>query len=363
MAGVPLHFTALIILSRRFQAVHTLGLFNDCWCALGIHATVVLAQLGLWFPAVAVWSLSVGIKMNALLLLPGLMAVLVREAVARRRRAAKSFATSKTRVTNMSTFSVAMRWLQRVWPEADVLWLLQLVLVVLCVQVGVGAPFLMHSPGAYLEGAFNLGRAFDRTYSVSWRFLPEPWFQSKIWHGILLAVHVAGVVALLGSRGCGRALTPRCRCDKDGDTIVGPTGKRDKYAIDAIDSQMANTHADGFFTGFRSAPSGSTAWIALALYGSNMIGITMARSLHYQFLVWYWASLPLLLWQGGIPWYGALVWIVALEVGWNCHEPAVWSSLLVTMLHLGLSAALLGTRYSTRSSNVTATPPGRRRAQ
>lgn len=82
----------------------------------------------------------------------------------------------------------------------------------------------------------------------------------------------------------------------------------------------------------------------MALYGSNLIGVAMARSLHYQFIVWYWAGLPVLLWAASLPWPAAVVWAVALEVGWNCHEPKPWSSVLVTVLHVALCAALLGTR-------------------
>lgn len=36
------------------------------------------------------------------------------------------------------------------------------------------------------------------------------------------------------------------------------------------------------------------AWILLT---SNYIGMCFARSLHYQFYVWYYHSLPLLLWS------------------------------------------------------------------
>lgn len=37
--------------------------------------------------------------------------------------------------------------------------------------------------------------------------------------------------------------------------------------------------------------------IAVAMFTSNLIGIAFSRSLHYQFYVWYYHSVPFLLWS------------------------------------------------------------------
>lgn len=37
----------------------------------------------------------------------------------------------------------------------------------------------------------------------------------------------------------------------------------------------------------------------MVLFTSNLIGITFARSLHYQFFSWYAHQMPFLLWASG----------------------------------------------------------------
>jgi alpha-1,3-mannosyltransferase len=39
--------------------------------------------------------------------------------------------------------------------------------------------------------------------------------------------------------------------------------------------------------------------IPLVMFTANLIGMTFARSLHYQFHAWYFHQLPLLLYLGG----------------------------------------------------------------
>lgn len=65
-------------------------------------------------------------------------------------------------------------------------------------QLMLGLPFLLHSPGAYLSRAFELSRVFLHVWSVNLKFLPEHVFQSKGLAAGLLLAH--GIVLWLFAR-------------------------------------------------------------------------------------------------------------------------------------------------------------------
>lgn len=45
-----------------------------------------------------------------------------------------------------------------------------------------------------------------------------------------------------------------------------------------------------------ACPLNASAQIVFVLFSSNFLGICCSRSLHYQFYVWYFHTLPYLLW-------------------------------------------------------------------
>jgi len=63
--------------------------------------------------------------------------------------------------------------------------------VCVLVQLVLGAPFLAHQPGAYMAGAFNLGRQFLYVWTVNWRCLPEWLFLHRGFHLLLLLSHLS----------------------------------------------------------------------------------------------------------------------------------------------------------------------------
>lgn len=46
----------------------------------------------------------------------------------------------------------------------------------------------------------------------------------------------------------------------------------------------------------RVCPLNASAQIVFVLFSSNFLGVCCSRSLHYQFYVWYFHTLPYLLW-------------------------------------------------------------------
>jgi alpha-1,3-mannosyltransferase len=64
--------------------------------------------------------------------------------------------------------------------------------------------------------------------------------------------------------------------------------------------------------------------VALVLFASNAIGMAYSRSLHYQFYVWYYHSLPLLLWATAMPTLARVAVLAALEIAWNTYPSTPW---------------------------------------
>ena len=102
-------------------------------------------------------SLAVSIKMNVLLFAPGLLVVYV----------------------------TSIGWHGTVR---------QLTLCAL-IQAILAAPFIMISPMAYFNGAFNFGRIFLYEWTVNWRILPEWIFSHRLFHILLLVLQLMMLLA------------------------------------------------------------------------------------------------------------------------------------------------------------------------
>ena len=89
------------------------------------------------------------------------------------------------------------------------------------------------------------------------------------------------------------------------------------------------------------------------LFASNFIGIACARSLHFQFCVWYFNTLPLLLAATDLPALLKVLLFISVELAWNpwaSETSSVASSLLLTVAHAAVLVALIA------SSNAGETP-------
>lgn len=148
------------------------------------------------------------------------------------------------------------------------------------VQLVLGAPFLLHNWQSYIGKAFELSRVFTYKWAVNFRFLPEEVFVSPVLGYALLLATVVAWVALWRLRWRHR--------------------------------DVANSGRE----------------LVATLFESNMVGIIFSRSLHYQFYVWFFHTLPFLLCFscGRIPKVLRIVVLVAVEVAFNVYPSTAWSS-------------------------------------
>lgn len=131
-------------------------------------------------------------------------------------------------------------------------------------------PFLLVNPWSYISRSFDLGRVFLFEWTVNWKFLPEDIFLNRIFHIGLLSAHILALVAFVPV--WMRYLQSYSKFNDASKSKAG------KYPMQ-IRSQL----------------------VLFPLFVSNFIGICFSRSLHYQFYVWYYHTIPYLLWSTRLP--------------------------------------------------------------
>jgi len=315
-----------------------------------------------WFSGTLVLSVAASIKMNALLFLPGLVFLLVRN----------------------------------VGLTRGALYLLAAV----ALQAAIGAPFLLTHPGPYLGKAFELSRVFFHTWTVNWKFLPEDVFVSpKVATG-LLAGHLgtllvlgayrwcehdggllrvltrvgllpAGVERLLarvagasieGGHEAGTTAAPKQQVDpapvhghhsssQKGASSVSAALRGREGRLDSASAERRPSSASAD-AAIAPAPSGvfrdAPAFVAYVLCISNFAGIAFARTLHYQFYTWYFHSLPLLYTVAGLPLPVMVALSCGIEYAFNVGDASgagsPLSSAVLQACHFLLLGALLAAK-------------------
>ncbi|CAH8528037.1 unnamed protein product [Heterobilharzia americana] len=176
------------------------------------------------------------------------------------------------------------------------------------VQLVVGTPFLFHNAWAYVSRAFDFSRQFLFLWTVNWKFLPEDTFLDRRFHLVLLIIHLCLLFIFFWKfvRSRGGLLNYLCVFDPE-----------------------------------RNPKLDSTA-IIYPLFLSNFVGIVVSRSLHYQFYVWYFHTIPYLLWcvkRFSTP--VRLLILGLIEICWNTYPSTSWSSGLLHACHLLLLIGLI----------------------
>lgn len=271
--ALPPWSLVLLCLSRRLHSIYLLRLFNDCWAMFFAYAGILALQHKKWTPAVLLFSAGVSIKMNVLLMAPGVLAAFIKGA----------------RV-------------QQLVPAVAVGAALQLIL---------GAPFLLTFPQSYLARAFEFSRVFVYQWTVNLKFLPESWFTSPQLALFLLAVHLR----LLWSLAQHRWFAPE-------GGISGAVGKF---------FQRSEAAAHG------RSPELTPESVLYFVATANFMGILCARTLHYQFYSWYWHTLPYLLMRSTRPVWVTVPMLLSIEALWNIFPSTPVTSALLLVLHLAVA--------------------------
>lgn len=267
--------------SYRIHSIFVLRLFNDPIAMLLLYASINAFLDNRWHLGSVLYSLAVSVKMNILLFAPALLVAYL-----------CVLGLSKT--------------------------LIQLSICAF-VQLILGLPFLLKNPIAYIKSAFNLGRIFEFKWTVNWRFLSEEVFVHPYFHRSLLLLHVLMLLYCL--RIWIVYMESYAKLKDVEKSLKSQVSKKEKLDMSIV-SQL----------------------FVYPLFLANFIGIIFSRSLHYQFYVWYYHTLPYIAWCTDYKTVIKLTLLGVIELCWNTYPSTVFSSAALHICHIILLYGALKTK-------------------
>lgn len=339
--------------SYRIHSIYVLRLFNDPIAIVFLYAALNFYLGGRWTLGSLFLSLGVSVKMNVLLFAPAILLFYI---------------------VNLGYVGTIKQ-----------------LLICAAVQTLLGAPFLLTYPVEYIKGSFDLGRIFEHKWTVNYRFLPREYFEHQYFHFGLLAVHLLLLAAF--ARPTYRYFQSYCRLRqlqlqlqpqidaKNVEQKKRATKKRiiktepepepmtvdQKVFLSSFENMLKKSTGGGDGKPTASAPAAPTTQeivseqkyeiffdkaiqlAILPLFLSNFIGIVCSRSLHYQFYVWYFHSLPYLIWFTDYTNILRFLLMGLIELSWNTYPSTIWSSLLLHLSHIILLFGIARNLYKTQS--------------
>ncbi|NXT73776.1 ALG3 mannosyltransferase, partial [Zapornia atra] len=295
----PYVFFFMCCASYRIHSIFVLRLFNDPVAMAILFLAINLFLEEHWSWGCFFFSLAVSVKMNILLFAPGLLFLLLH--------------------------------------RFGLLGSIPKLCICAVLQVILGLPFLLVNPVGYLTRSFDLGRQFQFKWTVNWRFLPEDVFQNRAFHATLLLAHLAGL-----------GLFALHRWHRSKESILA-----------LLKDPAERKHPSPPLTVNNILWQGGQQGIVFVLFSSNFLGVCCSRSLHYQFYVWYFHTLPYLLWctpTAKLAHMPKVLLLGVIELCWNTYPSTVCSSL---SLHICHGLVLLQLWYGT--APLPHTPPPSRR--
>lgn len=311
--------------SYRIHSIYVLRLFNDPIAILLLYVALNLFLDEKWTLGSVFFSLGVSVKMNILLFAPAILMFYL---------------------TNLG-------------------YVKTIVQLIVCgmVQLILGAPFLATYPISYIKGSFDIGRVFEHKWTVNYRFLSRDLFEHKHFHLGLLVVHL--LLLALFVRPCFKYMQSYTRLrmlekqlqpqiDKKNAELKQKKVKNTKVDDDLSVEQQ--TFLDSFEKSMQNASGKrpvtkkttdeperyeiffekATQLAVLPIFLANFIGIICARSLHYQFYVWYFHSLPYLAWFTEFDVKVKFLLLGLIELAWNTYPSTDFSSGILHACHIVL---------------------------
>lgn len=337
---VPPYVLAFTILtSYRIHSIHVLRMFNDPVAVLFLYVSLNFFLDSKWYLGSIFYSLAVSIKMNILLYAPALF-----------------------------FFYLINLGFKETVKQLIVCGIIQLLL---------GLPFIIVAPVAYLKGSFDLGRVFNHTWTVNYRFLDVKFFENRIFHLTLLSIHVMLLIICVPM--CIKYFQSYCRL-KYVQMQVQPQidaknkeNKRKSKLKKEIKMKLnpnlekeepLSKEQEQFLNSFEnmlqksSQKSGNklhkkiindesdkpysinfdilSQLFILPMFLVNFIGIVCARSLHYQFYSWYFHTLPYLLWSTNYTIIIRFLILALIELCWNTYPSTNVTSAMLHICHISI---------------------------
>jgi alpha-1,3-mannosyltransferase len=321
--------------SYRIHSIYVLRLFNDPIAVLLFYVALNLFIGQRWTLGSVFFSLAVGVKMNILLFAPAILLLYI---------------------SNIGYVKTVAQ-----------------LAICAAVQLAIGAPFLLTHPLEYLKGSFDLGRVFEHKWTVNYRFLSREVFESRTLHLSLLALHVLLLFVFAVPsykylqnycrlRQLQAQLQPQIRAKNrqvkaEKSQKKAKAAKKEEPAVEQL-SEKETKFLKSFEQGLIKAGGAAAEAIAaekdaeaepeeygihfdqsvqlalIPIFLANFIGIVCARSLHYQFYVWYFHSLPYLVWFTRFNTSLKLMLLFLIEFCWNTYPSTDLSSALLHACHV-----------------------------
>ncbi|XP_076254744.1 alg3, alpha-1,3- mannosyltransferase [Rhynchophorus ferrugineus] len=328
-AKIPPYALVLATLtSYRIHSIFVLRLFNDPIAVLLFYVSLNLFISNYWKIGSIFYSLAVSVKMNILLYSPCLLVVYL---------------------TNLSYGDTFIN-------------------LFICgfVQLILAVPFLYGNPFSYIKRSFDLGRVFEHKWTVNYRFLPRLIFEHKYFHISLLALHITLLIVFLpllrrylSSYAKLNVVTNSFKIQLQEEKhkkmltkkkMNGQLSKKEKVYLDTRENQMKlnsqGTSQDSFYEEklkLQDRMAKISQLFVLPFFITNLIGITCARSLHYQFYSWYFHSLLYLVFCTDYRKPFRFLLLGLIEFCWNVYPSTNISSLLLHLCHVSLICGIYKT--------------------